>query len=63
MTLIYRPIIVFQIQVKGQPKTDAILDITHRMSLDRLEKIMDIQRQFFPERTSYFTGEYVDVKV
>jgi len=53
MTLTYRATIIFEIiNGNGNPKTDAILEIPHRMPQDEFDKIMAIQRQFYPQRTA-----------
>jgi len=51
MTTTFRATIIFEIiNGNGNPKTDAILEIPHRMHQDEFNKIMAIQRRFYPQR-------------
>jgi len=61
MTTIFRSMLIFEIIQDGKVKTDAILDIPHRMSLEQFKDITDVARQLCPCRTERFApGEYVD---
>jgi len=62
MTTTFRTTVIFEyVNGNDNVKTDAILEIPHRMPLEEFQKIMAIQRRFFPYRTARFMpGEYVD---
>ena len=59
----YRVVIIFEVpNGAGGMKTDAIWDVPHRVTMERVEKVIAAALYINPKRVARPSGEYVDVR-